>query len=99
MVRTRGSVAGVRAGGSAAAASDVVSVLEVGFRIPDTPEELFELIGDPDEENQQPFAFVICGCGWIAPIGIYRLPRSVGETVSSSWPAEFRASEAIVVGG
>jgi hypothetical protein len=70
-----------------------VSELEVDVIVPDTPAELFALIGDPVEEPASPFTLImLVGEAEVAraPIGIYRRPLKVGEIVRSAWPAIFR---------
>lgn len=76
-----------------------MSVLELDVVVPDTPEELYALIGDPAAEHPEPFRFVLVRLGWFAPVGIYRVPTKPWEVIRSQWPAEFVASEKVTVDG
>jgi hypothetical protein len=66
-----------------------LATLEIGFAIPDTANELLDLIGAGAAE---PFSLLLLNAGILfarAPIGIYRVPRAVGEVVRSEWPAAY----------
>lgn len=71
-----------------------MSVLEVGVVVvPDTVEALFAELGDGAA-----YGIRLVRKGWfgrrsvvaeVSPIGIYRIPRIVGEVIQSAWPATF----------
>ena len=64
-----------------------MSVLEVGVAVP-----RYEASPETGGELAEPFVFVLYrGKELLAasPVGIYRLPKAIGDRVRSSWPAEF----------